>query len=72
MLQKTVASPIDVHPDDEDIDEDLKITPTNQLTYESNPLLSTPMIILNQVVLRLKTLIGTSFHNNIQNKTYTV
>ena len=72
MLQKTVASQTLVHPDDEDIAEDLQITPTNQLTSESNPLLSTPMIILNKVVLRLKTLIGTSFHNNIQNKTHIV
>ena len=65
MLQKIVASQTPVRPDDEDIAEDLQITPKNQLTSESNPLLSTPMIILNKVPLRLKTLIGTSFHNNI-------
>ena len=37
MLEKTVASQTPVRPDDEDIAEDLQITPTNQLTSESNP-----------------------------------
>src|SRR4051812_22527288 len=37
MLQKTVASLTRVRPDDKDIAEDLQITPTNQLTSESNP-----------------------------------
>src|SRR4051812_27968076 len=37
MLQKIVASQTPVRPNDEDIDEDLRITPTNQLTSERNP-----------------------------------
>src|SRR4051812_42083699 len=37
MLQKIVASQTLVHPNDEDVAEDLQITPTNQLTSESNP-----------------------------------
>ena len=37
MLQTTVASETPVRPDGEVIDEDLQITPTNQLTSESNP-----------------------------------
>ena len=37
MLQKIVASQTPVRSDAEDIAEDLQITPTNQLTSESNP-----------------------------------
>ena len=36
MLEKTLASQTPLRPDEEDIAEDLQITPTNQLTSDSN------------------------------------